>query len=125
MSKIYSKYLELKHENPNKMYLFKSGKFYIFLADDCEKINEYVVLKKVNFSREIKKCGFPDSVLDNYLKVFKNHHLEIEIITDFTLNHPINLYEYITNLDIDNMTPIEAFNYLVQIKEKAKNEKDS
>ena len=43
MSKIYNKYLELKEENNEKMYLFKSGRFYIFLADDCDKINEYMV----------------------------------------------------------------------------------
>lgn len=37
VSKIYAKYLELKEKNPNKLYLFKSGKFYIFIADDCDK----------------------------------------------------------------------------------------
>ena len=46
MSKIICKYLELKKQNPKKLYLFKSGKFYIFVGEDCDFINEYVVLKK-------------------------------------------------------------------------------
>ena len=43
MSKIYNKYLELKKENDDKFYLFKCGNFYIFLDEDAERINEYVV----------------------------------------------------------------------------------
>ena len=70
MSKIYNKYLELKNNNPKKLYLFHSGKFYIFLADDADIINQYVVLKKTKFTKEIYKCGFPDSVIDDYKRVF-------------------------------------------------------
>ena len=125
MSKIFNKYVELKKQNPEKMYLFKSGKFYIFLADDCEKINQYVVLKKTNFSKECQKCGFPENVLDDYLRVFQNHHLEIEIIQDFTLKDTNNLYNYIESLDINKISPIEAFEHLVRIKEIAENEKRS
>ena len=31
MSKMYQRYLELKKINPNQIYLFKSGIFYLFL----------------------------------------------------------------------------------------------
>lgn len=30
MSKLYNEYLKLKEKDNNKLYLFKSGKFYIF-----------------------------------------------------------------------------------------------
>ena len=58
MSKIYNEYLKLKAQNADKLYLFKSGKFYIFVGEDCDTINNYVVLKKTNFSQESQKCGF-------------------------------------------------------------------
>lgn len=37
MSKMYQRYLEFKKINPNQIYLFKSGIFYLFLADDAKK----------------------------------------------------------------------------------------
>ena len=43
MSKIYNEYLRLKKDDSNKLYLFKSGKFYIFLGEDCDLINECLV----------------------------------------------------------------------------------
>ena len=48
--KIYDKYKELKEQNSSKMYLFRNGNFYIFLDKDADLINEYVVLKKTNFT---------------------------------------------------------------------------
>ena len=87
MSKIYAKYLELKEKDKEKLYLFKSGKFYIFIADDCDAINDYVVLKKVKFTNEVYKCGFPENVLEDYLRVFKNHNLNIELVDNTNLNN--------------------------------------
>lgn len=114
MSKILDKYSELKEKDKDKMYMFKSGKFYIFVSDDCDRINEYVVLKKVAFSNTYK-CGFPDVALDDYLRVFKNHNLNIEIITDFTLNNG-NVEDIIRSIDTDNITPMEALKVLVKLK---------
>ncbi len=125
MSKIYDKYLELKQEDNNKMYLFKSGKFYIFIADDCDKINYYTPLKKVKFTNECFKCGFPENVLDDYLRVFHNLNLNIEIIEDFTLNNKDNLADYLISLDMDNLKPIDAIVILNDLREKAINEKRS
>lgn len=114
MSKIIEKYNELKEKNNNKMYMFKSGKFYIFIKDDCDRINEYVVLKKTKFSNTYK-CGFPDIALDDYLRVFKNHNLDIEIITDFTLDNG-NIEDIIESIDINNTSPMEALNILIKLK---------
>lgn len=125
MSKIYSKYLELKQKDSNKLYLFKSGKFYIFIGEDCDTINNYIVLKKVKFCNETQKCGFPEHVLDDYLRVFQNHHLNIEIVTDFSLLNNDSLYSYIENINIDETTPLDALIHLSKIKELANHVKNS
>lgn len=58
MSEIYSKYVKLKEKDKETMYLFKSGNFYIFLGEDADKINEYVVLKKRFFVKKHKNAAF-------------------------------------------------------------------
>lgn len=83
MSKIYEKYLALKNNYKNKLYLFRIGNFYVFLKDDCDYINEYVVLKKTLFAKDVYKCGFPVCSLEQYMYVFNNHNLNIEIIENY------------------------------------------
>lgn len=82
MSEIYKSYVKLKENDKEKMYLFKSGNFYIFLGEDADKINEYIVLKKTFFCKEAMKCGFPTNSLDDYMKVFHNHGFKIQIVDD-------------------------------------------
>lgn len=123
VSKICDKYNELKGIDSNKMYLFKSGKFYIFIADDCDKINNYIVLKKVKFTNDVLKCGFPENALDDYLRVFKNHNLNIEIVEDMALKKTDNVYDYIRKVNINNITPLEALIKLKEIKELVESEK--
>lgn len=118
MSKIYDKYLELKGIDSNKMYLFRCGKFYIFIADDCETINNYVVLKKVNFCKDVLKCGFPINVLDDYMRVFKNHNLDIEVIDEIVIESKRdNIYDMLSKIDVDNITPVDALLKLRELKE--------
>ena len=38
-----------KQENKNKIYLFKSGSFYIFLGDDAELMAKELGLKLLSF----------------------------------------------------------------------------
>ena len=119
MSKIVEKYKELKQVDDSKLYLFKSGKFYIFIGEDCDYINEYIVLKKTKFSGEYYKCGFPVDSLDDYLRVFHNHHLNIEIVTDFNISNKFeSVVDIIRNIDVDKMTPIDSLNFLYQLKDK-------
>ena len=113
MSKLYNEYLRLKTEDDNKLYLFKCGKFYIFIADDCDLINEYVVLKKVLLTKDIYKCGFPTNSINEYMRVFKNHNLDIEIIEKIETD----INTIIKNIDIDNITPLEALNKLKELKD--------
>lgn len=119
MSKIVDKYIDLKKENPNKIYMFKSGKFYIFIGDDCDYINNYAVLKKVPFSKDYYKCGFPENALENYLRVFNNCNINYEIIDDIDDNKDV-IY-FLNKIDINNITPIEALNKLKELKDLIEN----
>lgn len=128
MSKLYDKYLILKKEEPNKLYLFRCGKFYIFLEEDCEFINDYVVLKKTPFSKDVLKCGFPDQSLENYMRVFNNLNLNVEIIEDegFKKSSKIldskkleeDVIKEIKKINLNKTTPIDALKFLNKIKDE-------
>ena len=45
MSKLYKKYMSLKINDSSKVYLFKSGIFYIFLDDDARTMSPILNLK--------------------------------------------------------------------------------
>lgn len=121
MSKIYNKYLELKEQDSDKLYLFRCGGFYIFLADDAKKINDYVVLKITSFAKNVDKCGFPIASLDSYLKVFQNHKLDVVVVENYDLYTAQEKYEkiihYIQGIDFNQLTPIEAINKLSKLQE--------
>lgn len=44
-SKLYNKYIQLKKDCPEKLYLFKSGIFYISLDEDAKNFLKYFNLK--------------------------------------------------------------------------------
>jgi len=117
MSQIYEKYVALKEKDKNKMYLFRSGNFYIFLEEDADKINEYVVLKKTRFCKEAMKCGFPASSLEAYLRIFKNHALKVEVIEKEGISYE-EILAFLRKLDLDHTTPIRALNILKEWKEQ-------
>jgi DNA mismatch repair ATPase MutS len=127
MSKLLDKYLILKKEDPNKLYLFRCGKFYIFLDEDCDFINNYVVLKKTPFTNDVLKCGFPDQSLQDYIRVFENLNLNVEIIeneenkkTSEILNekkYKEDIIKKLSKLNIEKTTPIEAFQFVCELKE--------
>lgn len=124
MSKIYNKYLELKHNNYEKLYLFHSGKFYIFIAEDADIINQYVVLKKTKFTKETYKCGFPDSCLEDYQRVFNNHGLNIEIIESNSIEENVikdkekivekyyKLEKILKNINVNQITLVNSIKLL-------------
>lgn len=114
MSKLINEYRRLKKRNNKKIYLFKNGNFYIFIGDDAEYINNYMVLKKTKFSNEYLKCGFPISKIIDYKKVFKNLNLNIEIIDNINDLNPI---EGLKNINIVELNKEEAILLLKQIKE--------
>lgn len=122
MSKIYDKYLNLKEKDPNKLYLFRCGNFYIFLEKDAERINQYIVLKQTQFTKNIKKCGFPVNRKNEYLRVFQNHKLDIEVIENPLVSEDISEREqyvisYLKKINIDHLKPVDALLKLQELQE--------
>lgn len=71
MSKLYKRYLQLKQVDDSKIYLFKSGIFYIFLQDDAIKMSNLLKLKLTNLNETVVKCGFPVKNLNKYLDLIR------------------------------------------------------
>lgn len=128
MSKLYNKYVFLKKENSNKLYLFKSGIFYIFLDEDAKIISNALGLKLTNLNESIVKCGFPASNLTKYIELLNSSNLDYKIV-DENLNAITKEQEYLSNVeatniinsikkvDINKLTPITAFNMICKFKD--------
>ena len=99
MSKLLKQYNELKEKDPNTIYMFKVGIFYIFINDDARLVSKEIGLKLTNLSSEIIKCGFPIAKLEKYT----------------------HLLERIQSIDLNNTTCKEAFDILYNIQQKLKN----
>ena len=131
MSKIYSTYLDLKEKNSDTILLFKSGIFFIAIDKDADYLSNLLGLKLTNLNNTIKKCGFPCSSLDKYLRLFKACQLEIKIIettekTSYSLkeyeqkNEVLEILNLINNIDINNLSVSEAYGFIEDLKTKAK-----
>ena len=130
MSKLYQKYQQLKKENPEKCYLFKSGIFYIFLEDDAKTLGPMLSLKITTVNDSVVKCGFPTNTIQKYLNIFKTLPFEIEIV-ESNENKPISNSQYcslknyeeiateLCKTDIDSLSISEAFAFLTKLQKKA------
>ncbi len=122
MSKMYENYLELKMKSKKVMYLFECGNFYIFLADDAEKISKMFDLKLTPFANNIKKCGFPKNSFVKYMQIFKTKKLKIQVIENNKKEEKniekenINIVNTIRNVDLNMISPMEAFELLKKLK---------
>ena len=124
MSKLYSKYLELKKNNPNTIYLFKSGIFLLAIDEDATKLSDELNLKVTNLSPDVLKCGFPVSRQEHYFRVLEAKHISFTIIDD-TYGVVENYSDYmnnvklkkiideIININFDNITFKEAYEILL------------
>ena len=124
MSKLYSKYLELKKNNPNKIYLFKSGIFLLAIDEDATKLSDELNLKVTNLSPDVLKCGFPVSRQEHYFRVLEAKHISFTIIddtygvvenySDYMNNVKIKkIIDEIININFDNITFKEAYEILL------------
>ena len=128
VSKLYDKYIELKKENNEKMYLFKSGLFYVFLEEDAVKISKITTLKCTQLTPKVVKCGFPQNSLESYLEIFKELNLEIEVIqleesekkklSNKIRSGKIKSINELKSLDLNAITPIRALELLYTIKKE-------
>ena len=99
MSKLLNNYVKLKSKNSSKIYLFKSGIFYIFLDEDAKLMSQVLNLKLTNLNENTVKCGFPTSSLDKYLHFLSALSFDIEIIDSQSFEKPCN--ELIKNFIFD------------------------
>lgn len=125
MSKLYTKYLECKKNDENKMYLFKAGIFYYFIDEDAKEMNRITLLKCVPLSNDIVKCGFPESVKDKYLNILNECGKTVEIITlDNQENKEkitsLKSIEKLMKLNINEITGVEALKIIEQIQKELK-----
>ena len=131
MSKLFEKYKILKLENSSKLYLFKSGIFYIFLDNDAIEMSKLLNLKLTNLNETVVKCGFPVKNANKYLNLIKLNNYELDIID--SINSPSysnnthlfndNAKKFINdiaNIDYCNLSVSEAFTLLETLATKAK-----
>ena len=129
MSKLYNTYLELKKQDEEIIYLFKSGIFFIALDNDAYTLSKIFNFKLTNLTDTVVKCGFPCSSFNKYSKLSLLHHLKIEIIEldnkvvyqfkDYVLNIKITeLLNDIKSIDINTLSIQEAYQFIENLKNK-------
>lgn len=132
MSKLLNIYLNEKANNQDTILLFKSSIFYIAIDKDATILSQLVHLKLTNLNDKIKKCGFPCSSLDKYLKLFRLHNLNVKLIEiDKNISYSIpeytnsklvqELLEQIDNVNVDNLSISDAYKFIEDLKEKVIN----
>lgn len=131
MSKLYKRYIELKKQNSELLYLFKSGIFFIALEDDAQILSKTFNLKLSNLNDDIVKSGFPCTSLDKYTNLFKAHNINVKIIesksdipysysvTEYKQSEDIvNLLDFILSVDSNNLSISEAYQFIEDVKNK-------
>lgn len=127
MSKLFEIYKNLKQNDNETLYLFKSGIFYIFLDNDAKIINKTFGLKLTNLNDKIVKCGFPSNSLQKYIGLLSSTNYKIKIIdnsntisytvSDYNLNMEIKkLLQTISNIDTETLSIPEAYSLLNDFK---------
>lgn len=130
MSKLFEIYKNLKQDDSETLYLFKSGIFYIFLDNDAKIINKILGLKLTNLNDKIVKCGFPSNSLQKYIGLLDSTNYDIKIIdTSNTISYTVNDYnlnteirkllQNISNIDTEMLSISEAYSLLNDLKDAA------
>ena len=131
MSKLYDNFVNLKGSNKDKIYLFKSGIFFIALNEDATKLSEIFGFKITNLNDTVTKCGFPAKRIEYYSSLLDKMNIDFELI-DSNSKKIENSSEYISNLnfnsiidklvkiDFDNITCKEAFDILYDLSLKSR-----
>ena len=130
MSKLYENYLLLKKQDNSKLYLFKSGIFYLFLDDDAKIVSPILNLRLTNLNEKVLKCGFPVNNLNKYINLITSNGYEVNIIdsnnkevyksNDYISNENIkNFIKSISKIDTNLLSISEAYEKLDHISSKA------
>lgn len=132
MSKLHSIYLKLKEQNSDTLLLFKSGIFFLAIDKDALKLSELLGLKLTKLNDNTQKCGFPCASFEKYQNLFKALNLDIKIIevdkntsyalTEYKQDKEIKeLLELIKNVDKDNLSVSQAYEFIENLKSKVSN----
>ena len=130
MSKLFNIYRNLKQEDSETLYLFKSGIFYIFIDNDAKIVHDLLDLKLTNLNTEIVKCGFPENSLQKYLKLLGLTKYNVKIIDntsntsfkvkDFTMNTSnIDLLKTLSSVNENNLSVKDAYEFITNVKSDA------
>lgn len=122
MSKVYRQYLDLKEKDESKSYLFHSGIFYIFLAEDAEKLGPLLELKQTRFTDSVDKCGFPENSKSKYLERLDQLNISYEIIEKEVARVVVDQkllkkLSEIQKINCDELTPIMALKMIYELQE--------
>lgn len=131
MSKLYTKYSELKKNNENLLYLFKSGIFFIALQEDAQILSDVLKLRVTNLNENIVKCGFPVSRQEHYIRILQAKEVKFQIVdstygvienfTDYMNNDKLkNIVNDILDINFDEVTFKQAYEILVSTNSKLK-----
>ncbi len=132
MSKLFKEYEKLKQKNPETLYLFKSGIFYIGLNEDADKLANLFQFKITHLNDTVTKCGFPVKKLEFYTNLLNRCSVKFAVI-DPNACKPENNMDYwndskvkeiiqlIANLDMNSLSFEESFHILQNLKETTKN----
>jgi DNA mismatch repair ATPase MutS len=126
MSKLYNKYLELKKSNNNKYYLFKSGIFFVFVAEDACAMSEELNLKITKLNDKVNKCGFPISAIDKYIEILNKKKIKFIIVDGITnisntedyinRNKIAKFIDKLKTTDLDDISYKKAYEMLVEFR---------
>ncbi len=125
MSKLLNTYHNLKKQDSQTIYLFKSGIFYLALEDDARLLSNELQLKLTSLNNESIKCGFPCSSFDKYKLRLNNLNKNFKIIdkdtifdaTTYQNNKEIQkLINDIKKIDINKLSITEAFSLLEKLQ---------
>lgn len=130
MSKLFDKYKTLKEIDKDKIYLFKSGIFYIALDKDAEFLSNTIGFKLTPLNEQVQKCGFPVNRIDYYKRIFDIGNINYEIVNDNNVSINIETIQQderllavinkLATIDFDNITYKQAFEILEDTSKKIK-----
>lgn len=121
MSKLYDKYLCLKKLDNSKIYLLKSGIFYIALEDDALELSEKFNFKLTNLNDKVIKCGFPKDRIQYYTNLLDIMNVKYEIIDSINSTSDFDFIEKIAKLDLNNISYKDAHDILQSLNKDANN----
>lgn len=131
MSKLYAKYTELKKKNPNLVYLFKVGIFYLALEEDALRLSEPLKLNLGKLTEKVAKVGFPVSTRERYVRLLEALSIPFQFVddtygvienySDYANNEKLKeVVNKILSINFDDTTFKETFEILLGLQKELK-----